>query len=537
MTPQDLGLPEKFKEFRVGQVEAIEYVLESTKRFNALSIPTGGGKSLAAISIALLNPKRTTILTSTRGLQDQYNSDFYLDEDKYLSVISNLTTGDIVPRTITDLRGKSNYQCQSFPKLNCKEGDENGCSCDKTCPSRRASATARASKIVITNYSKWLYENSKMMGALNIEGGIPTTLLILDEAHNSVEELSRFMNFILSLKECPNLPDYETVEEWKGWAHVGMEETLYRINNAVMDLTLGKPSALKTLLALRNLQMKLDKLNCLDPNDWVMEKKVGRSTHWYEFDCVWPGKYAERHLFAHVSKVLLISATVRPKTLALLGIPKQHYQFREWKREFPKYRCPVYHIPTARLSSKTWSKNEDAWISTIDALIESRLDRKGIIHTGSYARQSILLARSKYAGLMFANTKDPNSYTASKTVQNFRDCHTPCLLVSPSFGTGWDFPGDQCEYQIITKLPFPDSSTVLAKQRKKVDKMYALYTTAQELVQWCGRGMRFFNDRCETFIIDDHIEWFYHAVKGLIPSYFEVKRMGAGVIPKAPPKL
>ncbi len=42
----------------------------------------------------------------------------------------------------------------------------------------------------------------------------------------------------------------------------------------------------------------------------------------------------------------------------------------------------------------------------------------------------------------------------------------------------------------------------------------------QELVQAVGRGMRSKDDRCETFIIDDHAAWFINKNKHLAPQSF-----------------
>jgi Rad3-related DNA helicase len=98
--------------------------------------------------------------------------------------------------------------------------------------------------------------------------------------------------------------------------------------------------------------------------------------------------------------------------------------------------------------------------------------------------------------------------------------------------TGWDFPADQCRYQIIAKVPFIDSRSLIIKARSKSDKTYLNYLTAQAIIQMVGRGMRSADDWCETYIIDDHIEWFWQAARkqGLWPKWFQTAyRREAGV--------
>jgi len=71
---------EKFRLWRVYQREAIERILKSRKPFLLLSAPTGSGKSLIAVSSALLWHKRkgekVIIVTKTTDLQKQYEKEF-----------------------------------------------------------------------------------------------------------------------------------------------------------------------------------------------------------------------------------------------------------------------------------------------------------------------------------------------------------------------------------------------------------------------------------------------------------------------------
>ena len=199
-----------------------------------------------------------------------------------------------------------------------------------------------------------------------------------------------------------------------------------------------------------------------------------------------------------------MSATLRPKTLGLLGIGKDVSEFREWDRVFPSNRHPIYSIPARgndgkeiRIDRRTKDDDLLSWVEWIDRIIDGRLDRKGLIHTVSYARQQFLLDNSRHSGIMLGNTGEPDSETTVEVANRFRETVAPAILVSPSFGTGWDFPGSELEFIIISKIPFKPNNGKVAKAREQRDPQYSSYEAMQELIQGCGRGMRFDLDRCE----------------------------------------
>ena len=111
ITPEAIGMPPKFAEFRDVQRLMIERSLVSTKRFIAHACPTGGGKSAAVVGEALLTTNRTVVLTSTKGLQRQYEDDFR-------------------PCGLVSVKGKANFRCcksTAGQPVTCEEGSVMGC--------------------------------------------------------------------------------------------------------------------------------------------------------------------------------------------------------------------------------------------------------------------------------------------------------------------------------------------------------------------------------------------------------------------------
>lgn len=534
--PVELGLPAKFTEFRPAQIEAVEQILNSEKRVQGLGLPTGAGKTLIAMAAAKATGLRTVILTSTLGLMAQYERDFKTQ--------------------LVSIRGKSNYDCQgAYSPTSCRFGHIDGCTLKKSCTYEQQRYCAKLAPVVLTNYSYWLRANKYAQGLVLTDGegeeeGIGVNsfgLLILDEAHEAMEELSRGLEVELRQSWLSKLKipykATDNIEYWSFFAaeHLSLIDTHYR--QAVLEYRQKRND--KNRKAARDLELFLEavtEISQITSDHWVCEMRThegfDRGRVW-SFAPIWPALWAERRLFLGIPKVVLMSATLRPTALRMLGVTdKQQFDFREWPRVFPAQFTPIYHMKnenSVRMDSKADEERLQKWVHLIDAIISARLDRKGLIHTVSYARQEYLLKHSRHRGLMMANTQDPDTPNASEIVELFKAAEAPKLLVSPSFSTGWDFPRDTCEYQIIAKVPFPDTRSKLMRARLERSQVYGNYLTMQDLVQACGRGTRSELDRCEIFIADSHIEWFFYRNRQLAPRWFEITQISQ--MPKAPPKL
>jgi Rad3-related DNA helicase len=229
---------------------------------------------------------------------------------------------------------------------------------------------------------------------------------------------------------------------------------------------------------------------------------------------VWPQFYAERLLFRNIPRVLLVSATLSEQTGGYLGIPRDEREYIEVGSSFDPKRAPLIYVPTTRVDRRMIEGQNRIWMNRLDGIIGDRLDRKGIIHTRSYSRAQEILRRSKHSDLMIL----PMGGKVIEGVEKFKRAQAPCILVSPSVEEGFDFPGELCRYQIIAKVPFVDTRDPLIQERVKMDKGYGNYLAAMSMVQMAGRGMRSTDDWCETFIVDDHWQWFQKAAR--FPDWF-----------------
>lgn len=548
MNPADLGLPPHFARFYPEQLDTALAIASSDKRFFVDAAPTGFGKSLMYMAVAQMLDARAVVLTSNKGLQQQLSTDF-------------------APIGLVDIRGQSNYPCQMLDQSKGPHGCDlgpchHGTVCNlhprydfykPGCDFYDALKRAQASRLLVTNYDFWMAANRYM------EPGIlgQRDLLILDEAHDAPDKLADFCGLTFTREECKSLlesdlpPVEDGAEAWAAWAAMYLpalrRELKEQQEHASEDPeTLKKMSDLAGKLEFLMETRKWERSEPSEPkvdmpgvsNDWVAE--YGFNNKSAIFSPVWAHRYAERFLFVGVPKVLLVSATILPITASYLGVRDQDSIFREHQSGFHPERRPIYIIPAANISKRAGDVEYRSWMVKIDQIIGDRLDRNAIIHTVSYKLADYIIENSVHRDRMDWCKRERYGWgrePARDVVDRFKVRKTPGILVGPSFDTGFDFPYEQCEYQIIAKVPFIDSTSLVVQARSKADKRYLNYVAALRLVQMSGRGMRASDDRCETFIVDGNIEWFLRAAKSLMPKWFRAAIKYVDSIPKPLPKI
>jgi hypothetical protein len=443
---------------------------------------------------------RTLILTSTKGQQDQYVRAF---EEAGLA----------------DIRGMANYECllerdsvqvvrgQVAKYTSCEDGPcMSGGHCrlrERGCLYFDAAEQAKAARLVVSNYAYWLADGRREEGLGRFE------LIVMDEAHDAPEQLAKFLRVELTRQEIEGVlgcdwPGSGSLDAWQPWA----QRMSYQVEAELGDyqdkrsLTASERRYVK---GLRELHRKLTALSSIK-GEWVTET-VGDAK---VFDPVSPAAYGSL-LYQGCPKVVLVGATVREKTAALLGANPIDIGLHEYPSSFDVRRRPIYHIPvpygggTVRLNYKASDEELRAVWRAMDRFIEPRFQtRKGIIHTVSYKRRDQIFQGSEFASAMQAH----DSRNLAWAIERFKAAPPPAILPSPSISTGIDLPDDQCRWILIPKLPYPDTRSAVMQARVRADPELAPYMVAQELQQMTGRGNRHVGDWCECAIFDDLFRWF-----------------------------
>lgn len=527
MRPSDLNFPPRFHEWQAHQNEAILAAVCSEKRFRMINAPTGMGKTAIGMGVGRLLGGRTLYLTQTRPLQAQLMSDF----------------GDHAPIGLKELKGQNNYPCIMLDDgkrkviPGCDEGPcHAGIECehrDRGCFYYDAVRRAAKAEMVVENYMHWMtlnrYSEPDTLGKFDN--------LICDEAHELNNVLADFVKVTLDRHEVRrllgcDLPYGASMEEWVEWAtEEGLPRARGRIESAKATTAMFH-EGITVVRALSNLEGQLVALagarswkrtDAADPavwtpgtsNDWVVEEEKEKVT----FQPVWASGYAEDYIFKWIPNIFLISATVTPKDAFYLGVYKSHLDYFQYPSPFHRKRRPLIVIPTVKVGRNMTRGEEKLWINQIDKIIRKEaLGRKlkGVIHTISYDRALLIAKYSKYRHLMIMHDRRG----LRDTVERFKAMDGPAILISPSVGTGYDFKGDECRFQIIAKIPFIDNRPAVIKARVKLDEEYLNHVALVALIQMAGRGVRSTDDWCRTYLIDDNWRWFYMRTKHMIPKWF-----------------
>jgi hypothetical protein len=83
-----------------------------------------------------------------------------------------------------------------------------------------------------------------------------------------------------------------------------------------------------------------------------------------------------------------------------------------------------------------------------------------------------------------------------------------------------------CDYIIIGKLPYPDTTDLVLKARQADDDTWSSYLAMDTLINEAGRGTRSSTDKTEIFVIDNSITWFWKLYKSFAPVWFQQRYRG-----------
>lgn len=447
------------------------------------------GKSLIHYVISQLYDLRTLTLVSTKSLADQILRD---------------------PFSHTEIRGHGNYLCAS------KIYDPTGELSDLRCMSRGYGCEYQSrvdqclqSQNVLTNYAHWC--SLARTGQVDRLGKFD--LLICDEGHLihdlltdyvSVEIYEARLAYLLQ-QSIPQLSGNTIDSCWLTW----LRETVYSLSRKRQSQSSQK----EYIQQIDRLQSDLERVLLeSSKHSWVVE----HTEKTVKFSPVWSRAYTEKYLFRGIPKIVISSGTLLPETAPLLGVSKEDHSYFQVPSTFPAERRPFIYLPTCRVDFRMSEGHWRMLMSRVNQIIEDRLDRKGLIHGRSYDRCREIMERSLWREFMISHS---SSRDKQEAVTKYLSSDSPAILVSPSVEEGHDFKGDACRYQILLKVPYTDTRSPVMKERVKQNKKYGYFKAAEKILQQYGRSNRSERDWSETFILDDHWEYFQRVVT--FPDYFK----------------
>lgn len=493
--PADYNLPPKFVEFRKTQKLGLSRVLEEaaglveTTRFRGCQMIVGSGKTgyyftLDRIRKLTNHDHRTVIVVMTRPHQDQILDDF----------------ADI-PGGIADLRGRSNYACRYHG--DCDTGGVERCPLDRTpgCPHAAAVAAASDAPVVLTNLACWIAIN-------RFGGGLGKfDLMIIDEAHALFPQLTE-AGTVRVLSNVGPRGEFSRLrhDRWKDYAAKRSKELEAEIPRA-------RGSRAKRL---KREKMEMDLLvSDLSPATYAIDvNRYGVA----QLTPIWPADYAERVLYRGIPEVCLLSGTLLPRMLDAVGA--LDHRFEDYEPEIDPAEWPVQLVDCGRIQHDMSDSTRADWINAHATVLSIHPDLKGLVHTVSYDRAKLI--RNFLPDTLQRRVRLHTSSGLRAAIAAHKAATTPDVLCSPAVATGFDFPDEDVNFTIVSKMPRQDFSALpnLRRARRERDKLYENGEMMNAFLQSIGRRKRRSGQRAAVYVLDSHARYLLPEHRGsLVPEW------------------
>ncbi|AXF41520.1 ATP-dependent helicase [Acinetobacter phage SH-Ab 15599] len=518
-----------------GQIEAVVWAVVqflAGEKHVIVQAPTGFGKSVFAIVVHkvladLVNNFRSTIVTATIGLQDQY-----CESD----------------RTIYDIRGRTNYSCPHnkgpYNSGQCRAMVRNGgCRKHLDCPYViRRKRWCNEAMLRSSNFSFQIEacdtlctkeENRANLIIIDecheIDDAIVdhTTISIFPNMYKFTEELG-FPQFFVGMKEL-----LEVIEKYSKMEYFDTPDDL---RQSCHDLHVIAEDIIEALEAeieegasdsrieklgdmLETIQSISDKLTLFGEAEagakWIVnEYSNNDESQMATIKPVFAWQVADYALFRKGDIFLHMSATICgiDEYASTLGLEK--FQYGELQNPIPVDNRKVYVIPKFKMNAQF--KDYPALANVVGKLIDRHAPHNGLVHCVSYALGNNIFQNLQNKGGAFIG-RDRN-----EIVNEMARHKTGAVCISPSIVKGYDFKGDMSRFQIIAKVPFGYLGDPLIKLNSEYRSGWYLRKAILSIVQMCGRSVRGVDDYADTYIIDSNFQRVLYEGKqmNLFPQWF-----------------
>lgn len=566
-------------DFREGQRETlldIAYFYECNYKNICLEMPTGGGKSAIAFTVArwiaeqginnLNDPDtdyafdcpsingKSYIITPQKILQDQYGQD-----------IDNL----ILHEEMVVLKGKGNYKCILNPESKCdsciKQAGKK-CYLSDSCEYYRTEQHAIDSQTAVLNYHMLHVLDSKLynkcfddgLGKIDqdkYEHDYKRDLMVIDEAHNTESFLMDLISVGIRLNDEDDQKTYLTqsihLDEVKVLLQASIEglykyqaELINNINNC------GDNSILKMGKKLSAVTQKIKKLEylelTLDNGNWsfVRDIRINQDTqrkycHSIECKPIFVSSFAKSMIFRAARLKLFVSATLPDKEVFCrsLGLDDSATAYIKLPNNFPVENRKIYFMSNRSDFHAMNSKNiqlhgnivVDDLVNVVNKIVnwEFHKGQKGLIitHTNAIMYNIMNSVQSREfipcSGSIEQEEGEEQKDMRLEAIRNHCSSKNNSILIGPNLYEGLDLMGDKARFVILFKCPYPFEDEQVKARREK-DFPWYYNNVGIKIIQGLGRGCRSKEDWVLNYLIDPGFDTFIWGRGGkYIPQYIK----------------
>ena len=440
------------------------------------------------------------------------------------------------------IKSSSNYTCNYNKKTSCGESlralktaeksSKFWKACTFNCVYRNAKESFLGSKESVTNFPYFLAE-TQYSGKLT-----PRQVLVIDEAHNIDNELSKFVEVTLSEKFCQNFLGFSIPSDMTQLQYVKWVENKYvptidgklKHLERMMEKYIGLKEKIKSgefANVAKKFEM-LDKHVCkvrrflelYNKDNWVLNKIDAdqRSSRKIQFKPIDIAPYAPEMLYRYGDIVIMMSATILDKDAfcECAGIPLDKTSFISLPSPFPIENRPIIYSGVGRMNAGSINDTLPRMALAVKEILKQHKNDKGIIHCHSYKVAHFLKKSIRSSRLLIHGSHDRDMI-----LEKHKRSKSATVLISPSMSEGVDLKDDLSRFQIVCKVPYPYLGDKLVKKKMNKWKWWYALQTAKTIVQSVGRSVRSETDSAVTYILDSDFERFYSINRSLFPEEFK----------------
>lgn len=205
-----------------------------------------------------------------------------------------------------------------------------------------------------------------------------------------------------------------------------------------------------------------------------------------------------------------------------LGINKDDVFVLRVPPIFDLSKNPVKVYNKFDMSYENFEEIKYKTLPIVDEILRNHKFEKGIIHTFNNDIKDFLFENLSDKRRLITHTTE----NRETQLERFKNSPLKLVFVSSSMDEGVDLPGDLCRFQILYKLPYPNTQDERISNRENTYEDgtdWYVYKMLTRLIQAYGRGIRFEGDYCKTYLLDNRIwEVIDEDYDGsrIIPKYF-----------------
>ena len=513
---------------QIAVITEIDKVFKSGKKLIILEGPVGCGKSAIAITFAKAFAD-AHMITPRKSLQDQYYADFHNDivlmkgraaypciyeGGRTKNLIDSIKSGKVKPPKLGEV------SCATGPCRDDRVVFKNCMDINGFCPYNAAMETAQENAIVVHNLHSFIFQTSF---AVKFE---KRSLLAIDEVHDVEDVLREFVirkhtvNTVITPEVAPQGYDMDD------WCNFFLDPAFIPKESAAEERMKVEDDKYqsdrdKYINKVENFRAKKeyykDNVIVKSTINKIGTKEVSTS---FEFIPKSLGNAMQTMLLDMGEHVILMSGTIYGKDIFCknLGINPADAHYIRIPSTFPAANRPIilksqYQVDT---SFANWNENFREMIEKIETISDIFKDAKGLIHAPSYEAAEQIAHAVKGNRILIHGKSD-----FQDKLEFFYKSTEPLIFISPVCAQGVDFKEDRARFQIITRVPYSNTSDPFINYQVQNDFSWYNYQALKIFGQQLGRINRSEDDYGMTFCLDSRFNKFITKNLKIIPKWVQ----------------